>query len=339
MKHPIVALLFGGKSPEYEVSCRSAAALRNALLNTGYEVLPIGITREGVWYLFRGSPDRILCGNWENTPGLSQIWCGPGGSFFTDSGRLYRPDVVFPALHGAYCEDGRLQGFLDTWGVPYVGCGAECSVLAMNKLLAKEAAVRLGIPTLPYVALTPDTAGETPNTPLTYPLFVKPARSGSSVGAAPVMTPEELPAALREAFRVDPLVLAEPLVTARELEVAVFEDGGLTVPPPGEILSDRPFYDYDTKYRRGTTRLAIPAPLPEQERSLLCDYAARLFRALGCRQLARVDFFATPDGFFFNEINTMPGFTADSMYPRLMAAAGIDLPALCDRLVRGALAC
>ena len=182
MKRPLVALLFGGKSPEYEVSCRSAATIRDALLTAGYELLPVGISREGVFYLFRGSPERIFAATWEASPGLSRMWFAPGGGFFTDSGRLYRPDVVFPAVHGTGCEDGRLQGFLDTWGIPYVGCGVEASALAMNKYLAKETARRIGIPTLPEVCLTRDTSEETLRG-LHYPLFLKPARSGSSVGA------------------------------------------------------------------------------------------------------------------------------------------------------------
>lgn len=337
MKHPLVALLFGGKSPEYEVSCRSAAAIRDALLTAGYELLPIGISREGAFYLFRGSPERIFAATWEASAGLSRVWFTPGGGFFTDSGRLYRPDVIFPAVHGTYCEDGRLQGFLDTWGIPYVGCGVEASARAMNKLLSKEAARAVGIPTLPEVCLTPDAPEELLHT-LTYPCFLKPARSGSSVGASPVGSAAELPAALEKAFAEDSLVLSEPLVSARELEVAVLDDGALRVSAPGEILTDRAFYDYETKYLRGTTRLAVPASVTETDARTLSGYAERLFRALGCRHLARVDFFGVGDAYYFNEINTMPGFTADSMYPALAATLGYDLVTLCDTLVRRALA-
>lgn len=337
MKRPLVALLFGGKSPEYDVSCRSAAAIRDALLTAGYDTLPIGISREGAFYLFRGSPERIYAATWEASPGLSRIWCTPGGGFFTDSGRLYRPDVIFPAVHGTCCEDGRLQGFLDTWGIPYVGCGVEASARAMNKVLAKEAARGLGIPTLPEVCLTKDTPRETLDA-LTYPCFLKPARSGSSVGASPVLSAAELPQALGRALVEDALVLAEPLVKARELEVAVLDDGTLRASAPGEILTDRAFYDYETKYLRGTTRLAVPATLDGEIAEKLSDDALRLFRALGCRHLARVDFFVVGDRYYFNEINTMPGFTADSMYPALAETLGYDLVTLCDTLVRRALA-
>ena len=339
MKRPTVALLFGGRSPEYEVSCRSAAAIRDALLTAGYDVLPLGISREGTWFLFRGSPDRIYNATWENTPGLTQIWFGEGGSFFTDNGRLLRPDVVFPAVHGTYCEDGRLQGFLDTWRIPYVGCGVECSVLAMNKLLAKQAARSIGIPTLPETPITRETPVHELTETLRFPLFLKPARSGSSFGASPVLSPGALPAALDSAFREDSLLLAEPLVRAREIEVAVFDDGTPRASRPGEILTDSDFYDYDTKYLRGSTRLAIPAPLDESEQHLLMDASLSLFRHLGCRHLARVDFFKTEEGVFFNEINTMPGFTSDSMYPRLWEHEGVDLPLLCRRLVERALSC
>lgn len=337
MKRPLVALLFGGKSPEYEVSCRSAATIRDALLTAGYELLPVGISREGVFYLFRGSPERIFAATWEASPGLSRMWFAPGGGFFTDSGRLYRPDVIFPAVHGTGCEDGRLQGFLDTWGIPYVGCGVEASALAMNKYLAKETARRIGIPTLPEVCLTRDTSEETLRS-LHYPLFLKPARSGSSVGASPVGSPEQLPEALGRALAEDTFALAEPLVAARELEVAVLDDGTLRVSAPGEVLTDRAFYDYETKYLRGTTRLAVPASLPTADAETLSDYARRLFLALGCRHLARVDFFAVGDTYYFNEINTLPGFTEDSMYPALAGTLGFDTVTLCDTLIRRALA-
>lgn len=337
MKRPLVALLFGGKSPEYEVSCRSAATIRDALLTAGYELLPVGISREGVFYLFRGSPERIFAATWEASPGLSRMWFAPGGGFFTDSGRLYRPDVIFPAVHGTGCEDGRLQGFLDTWGIPYVGCGVEASALAMNKYLAKETARRIGIPTLPEVCLTRDTSEEILRG-LHYPLFLKPARSGSSVGASPVGSPEQLPEALGRALAEDTLALAEPLVAARELEVAVLDDGTLRVSAPGEVLTDRAFYDYETKYLRGTTRLAVPASLPTADAETLSDYARRLFLALGCRHLARVDFFAVGDTYYFNEINTLPGFTEDSMYPALVGTLGFDTVTLCDTLIRRALA-
>lgn len=337
MKRPLVVLLFGGKSPEHDVSCRSAAAIRDALLTAGYEILPVGISREGSYYLFRGSPERIYAATWEASAGLSRIWFTPGGGFFTDSGRLYRPDVVFPAVHGVNCEDGRLQGFLDTWGVPYVGCGVEASAQAMNKYLAKETARRVGIPTLPEVYLTEGVPQETLDA-LTYPLFIKPARSGSSVGASPVPTVAELPQALEKAFAEDPCILAEPLVSARELEVAVLDDGALHVSAPGEVQTDRAFYDYETKYLRGTTRLAVPAVLPEGDARMLSAYAEQMFRALGCRHLARIDFFGVGDAYYFNEINTLPGFTADSMYPALAETLGYDLVTLCDALVRRALA-
>lgn len=337
MKRPLVALFFGGRSPEYEVSCRSAAAIREALLTAGYEVLPLGISRDGACYLFRGSPERIRAASWEASAGLSRAWFAPRGGFFTDSGRLYRPDVAFPAVHGVTCEDGCLQGFLDTWGVPYVGCGVEASARAMNKYLTKEAARGVGIPTLSEVLLVPDSS-PTILDALSYPLFLKPAHSGSSVGASPVRSRAELSSALARAFAEDPLVLAEPLVTARELEVAVLDDGTLRASAVGEVISDRPFYDYETKYLRGTTRLTIPAPLPEQDAERLADAALSLFRTLSCRHLARVDFFAVDGTYYLNEINTLPGFTEDSMYPRLAETLGYDLPSLCDALIRRALA-
>ena len=173
---------------------------------------------------------------------------------------------------------------------------------------------------------------------MTYPCFLKPARSGSSVGASPVLSAAELPQALEKALAEDTLALAEPLVSARELEVAVLDDGTLRASAPGEVLTDRAFYDYETKYLRGTREHAVPAPLAAEDAQTLSESALRLFRALDCRHLARVDFFGVGDRYYFNEINTMPGFTPDSMYPVLAETLGYDLVTLCDTLVRRALA-
>lgn len=337
MKHLTVALLFGGRSNEHEVSARSAAAILKALREAGHRVLPIGIRHDGVWYLWGGGADALASGAWESSPALSRIWFGTGGSFFTESGRTYTPDVVFPALHGQYCEDGRLQGFLDYWGVPYVGCGVESSVLCMNKALTKRLAADAGVPVLPWVATGRDGAEEAVLRKLSFPLFIKPARSGSSVGAAKAETREELKTALDTACGVDSLVMAEPLFRGQELEVAVLSEPGLTVSRVGEICCKAPFYDYETKYRTSDAETRIPAQISDACAAKARAYAETVFRTLGCRHLARVDFFASGEELFFNEINTMPGFTSISMYPALMQDAGIPLPELLTRLLRAAL--
>lgn len=335
MKHKTVALLFGGKSNEHEISLCTAAAIYRHLLAAGWRVLPLGITREGVWYLFQGTPSSIEDGSWETSPALYRILFGSQGAFFTEEGRAFRPDAVFPAVHGRFCEDGRLQGLLDLWGVPYVGCGVESSVLCMNKCLSKRLVQEAGLPTLPWVEIKDPAQGEAEiRKRLSFPVFIKPARSGSSLGAGRAENSNALQSVLTHALETDPLALAEPCVTARELEVAVAELGGaLTVSQPGEVVPNAAFYDFDTKYRSSRATLRIPAPLDgglaEQARRL----AAEIFRLLGCRHLARIDFFLLDGALYFNEINTLPGFTPISMYPRLMEHAGLPPARLLDALL------
>lgn len=339
MMQPTVALLFGGNSNEYEVSLLTAQAVWRHLLNAGVRVLPIGITRLGVWHLFQGSPSALTEGNWEASPALTPILLGAQGAFFTEGGRVYHPDVLFPAVHGQRSEDGRLQGLLDLWGVPYVGCGVESSVLCMNKCLSKRLVAAAGVPTLPWVEVTDPVAGVAQIlTRLSAPIFIKPARSGSSLGAGRADTQEALGPLLEKALQTDTLALAEPFVAGRELEVAVLEEGGsLTVSAPGEVIPNAPFYDYDTKYKSALAALQIPAKLSSALTQTVREYAAEVFRVLGCRHLGRVDFFLVGDAIYFNEINTLPGFTSISMYPRLMEAAGIPPHELLSRLIQEAI--
>jgi D-alanine-D-alanine ligase len=300
-------------------------------------VLPLGIDRTGNWYLSAGKPESLSDGTWLGSPALSRIWFGFDGSFFSESGRTYTPDVVFPALHGQFCEDGRLQGFLDYWGVPYVGCGVESSVLAMNKVLSKRLAHEAGIPTLPWVQTHRDGAKEAILRKLSFPLFIKPVHSGSSIGAARADTERELEAALEIAFSVDDTILAEPFFAGRELEVAVLDDGTPTVSRVGEIAYHTTFYDYETKYHGSAAETYLPARISDGLATRARQSAAILFRTLGCRHLARVDFFTDGEQLYFNEINTLPGFTSGSLYPALMQDSGISLPALLTRLCNAAL--
>ncbi len=338
MKHTTVALLFGGVSREYEVSGRSAATLLGALRDVGYRVLPIGISRRGDFFLYRGSTDGIRTSVWEASAACTPVWFMPRGGLMTADGRSLRADVVFPALHGQGCEDGHLQGFLDTWGVPYVGCGTQASVLAWNKVLAKQCARQMGIPTLPWVETPREGAEDAILSRLSYPVFLKPVASGSSVGAGRADTKEQLTAMLDNAAAVDDTILAEPCFTGRELEVAILDDGEPIISRVGEVAPNNIFYDYDTKYRADTARTYIPARIPEAQAACVRDYAHRLFTTLGCRHLARVDFLADDTHIYFNEINTLPGFTSISMYPCLMEDSGVPLPMLVKRLVRAALA-
>ena len=335
MEHLFVALLFGGQSHEHAVSCRSATTVYNALLKAGHSVLPIGISPEGDWLLWKGETN--IPADWHTLSHLlTEVSFFPHGKCAA-GGVFYSPHVVFPALHGDFGEDGRLQGFLDLWGVPYVGCGVETSLLSMNKILTKQVAESVGIPVLPYLPVTRHTSIEEVLHYLSFPLFVKPAHGGSSIGAGIARNEEELLQAFQKGFAIDDTLLVEPYVKAKEVEIAVLAEDTLTISRPGEILSTAAFYDYDTKYGDHGARTLIPAQISASLAQKARTYAERIFSALGCRHLARVDFFALDNHIYFNEINTLPGFTSISMYPSLMQDIGIPLPGLVTRLCRAAL--
>ncbi len=336
MNRKTVALLFGGKSQEYEVSCRSAATLLAALTEVGYRVLPIGISRAGEFLLFRGDKERIASAAWEGSAACTPVWFCPRGGVMTADGRQLRIDIIFPALHGQNGEDGHLQGFLDTVGIPYVGCGTAASVLAWNKTRAKACAIAAGVPTLPWVETRRVGAEDAILSRLSYPIFIKPVFSGSSVGAGRADDAPSLAAALDAAACVSDTILAEPCVAGQELEIAVLDDGEPLISRVGEVIPNSTFYDYDTKYCSDTARTVIPARLSDNIAETARQYARCMFTALGCRHLARVDFFAVGERLYFNEINTLPGFTSISMYPRLMEDSGIPLSALVRRLAEAA---
>ncbi len=336
MKQTTVALLFGGRSREYEISCRSAATVLTALREAGYRVLPIGITRQGEFLLYRGGAEQIQNTTWESSAANTPLWLMPHGSVMTADGRSLHIDVVFPCLHGQYGEDGRIQGFLDALDLPYIGCGTAASVRAWDKALSKACAVEIGVPTLPWVVTPRAGAEEAILRKLSFPLFIKPVLSGSSIGAGRADDRATLTRLLDSAAEVGGDILAEPCITARELEVAVLSDGETIISRVGEVTPNSTFYDYDTKYRADTARTYIPARLDQEAAEQIRSYARRIYEALGCRHLARVDFFRDAHGIYFNEINTMPGFTSISMYPMLMQDCGIPLPALVGRLVEAA---
>ena len=339
-----IALFFGGRSAEYAVSLRSAATVLRALPEKTYEVLPVGITRAGAWRLCHASADEIGADAWQehSVPCLLSpdrvergLWV-----FEAEGPRLVPLDLLFAVTHGSYGEDGCLQGLFALSGIPQVGCGVCASALGMDKALTKTLCAAHGIPTLPFVLLRPDTPaaaaiGEAEER-LSYPMFVKPTRGGSSVGAAIARDRASLSHAIKEALPHG-AVMIEPYLPARELEVAVTDGrvGGV-----GEIeLTGAEFYDYETKYEKAGARLLIPAPISPRTERAAREYAERLCRALDCRGGVRVDFFLSRrDGrLFLNEINTLPGFTDISMYPRL-AAGDAPLPALLERLIAGAFA-
>jgi D-alanine-D-alanine ligase len=312
-----VAVLSGGRSSEHEVSLASGAAVRAGLADAGHEVLDVHLTREGAW-LHDGEALALL----------------PGGG-------LLGAEAAFPVLHGPFGEDGTVQGLLELLGVPYVGAGVLASALCMDKVVFKDLLAGAGIPQVAYAAVRP---GETPDlTDLGLPVFVKPARAGSSYGISKVSDWAQLDAAIAIARAIDPKVVVEAAIVGREVECGVLE-GEYGGAPEASLLAevrvgrDHEFYDFEAKYLDDSCEFDIPADLPERVTAQVQAYACRTFSALDCAGLARVDFFVTPElDVYLNEINTMPGFTATSMFPRMWAATGLEYPKLTARLIRTAL--
>ena len=348
-KNKKIALLFGGASNEHEVSLRSAYAVYRHLPADCTPIL-IGITRDGEWLHYEGDPALIANGEWqtkEDKLSRIKITLAPHGALHTEDGRDVTPDLFLPILHGQNCEDGRLQGLFDLIGIPYVGCGCAASAFGMDKAVTKMIAEAQGIPVAAWLLFTRDTIASKLDTAVqtieerfpAYPIFVKAVNSGSSVGAYRADDRASLIYALTEAAKVDFKILVEEFVVGREVETAVLErDGELTVFTPGEIEPCAEFYDYDTKYKNDTANYYIPARVSDETLDTVRDYAARIFRALGARHLSRVDFFVTKDEkIIFNEINTLPGFTSISMYPKLAEAGGVSFDSLVNALIEEAL--
>ena len=307
-----VAVLCGGRSSEHEVSLRSGEAVRAGLAEGGHDVCDVRIERDGSW----------------SSEGEG-VALAPGGG-------LLGADVAFPVLHGPYGEDGTVQGLLECLDVPYVGSGVLASALCMDKVVSKDVLARAGAPQVAYAALRDvedrdeaiaRAAG------LGFPLFVKPARLGSSVGIAKVEDEGALPAALEAAFAHDPLVIAEALATGLEVECSVLGNDIPETSEPGEIVLDADWYDYEAKYRPGGMELRVPARISPAAREEVRRLAAWAFGVLGCAGLARADFFVDGEAVLLNELNTMPGFTATSVYAKLWASSGLAYGPLLERLV------
>jgi D-alanine-D-alanine ligase len=350
-----VAVVFGGRSTEHAISCVSAGSVLAALDPARYEVVPVGITPKGAWVITSGDPETLRISGRELPTvqtGTAVVLPGDptaGGLVVVEPGEgarvLHGVDVVFPVLHGPFGEDGTIQGLLEMAGVPYVGSGVLGSAVAMDKEFAKKLLAAEGLPVGPYAVVRAGAwLAEADRERLGLPVFVKPARGGSSIGISRVDEPAALPAAIAAARAVDDKVLVEAAVPGREIELAVLEglDGA---PPdvsvPAEILltGGREWYDFEAKYLDDVSALDIPADLPADVTAWLREMAARAFTALDCAGLARVDFFVGPGGqVTVNEVNTMPGFTPISVFPRAWAASGLDYPALLDRLIQTALA-
>lgn len=363
-RRPRVAVVFGGRSDEHAISCVTAGSVLAAIDQERYQVVPIGIARDGRWVLESGDPDRLRIEGPDRLPSVDGD--RPAIALAPDAGRtdlvvteaaappraLGEVDVVFPLLHGPWGEDGTIQGMLEMAGVRYVGAGVLASAVSMDKAYMKTVLAAAGLPVLPGVTITErgwrsDPVGSQERAEaLGYPLFVKPCRGGSSIGIGKVHAAPEFADAVEEALRHDPKVLVEQAAPlgAREIECGVL--GSIDGPPeaslPAEIRigGDHEFYDFAAKYLPGEhTELDVPARVGEAVGKHLQDLSIRAFEAVGCEGLARVDFFVTAeDTLIVNEINTMPGFTPTSMFPLMWAASGLPYPELIDRLLQLALA-
>jgi D-alanine-D-alanine ligase len=351
-----VAVVFGGQSSEHSVSCVSAASVLANLDPERFEVLPVGITPQGTWVLGPADPATLAIDG-RTMPTVTAgtaltLPADPSSANLVvlEHGRegevLSKVDVVFPVLHGAYGEDGTLQGLLEMVGLPYAGAGVLSSAVAMDKEFTKKLLVAEGLPVCPYEVLHrhDTTLNAAQRARLGLPLFVKPARAGSSTGITKVTDWSELDSAIATARRIDPKVLLESAVVGREVECGVLEfpDGRVEASLPAEIriAADGPdWYDFEAKYLDEVAELDIPAKLDDDVTERLRVMAVKAFHALDCQGLARVDFFVRADGsLVINELNTMPGFTPTSAYPKMWAVTGIDYPMLLSTLVDTAIA-
>jgi D-alanine-D-alanine ligase len=380
MKKLRVGVLFGGRSGEHEVSLLSAASVVNAIDKSKYEVVPIGITKDGRW-LTAGDAERLLSGQHEEkhlragdpdaTPGAAVLASGQAvvvppepvhrgtntlTPFQTDANALTRRasdrainvDVIFPVLHGTFGEDGTIQGLLELADIPYVGAGVLGSAAGMDKDVMKALFRAAGLPIVKHVTILrgdwdadPKKAQKSVDRQLKYPVFVKPANLGSSVGISKARAKKELGPAIYEAAKFDRKIVIEQGVggaksKAREIECSVLGNDRPQASVPGEIVPVKEFYDYSAKYLDEGSELIIPAKLTKAEVKKVREVAIRAFQAVDCSGLARVDFLMDPKTrkLYVNEINTMPGFTAISMYPKLWAASGLGYPDLIDRLIQ-----
>ncbi|GAA3067245.1 D-alanine--D-alanine ligase family protein [Streptomyces glomeratus] len=364
-RKPRVAVVYGGRSSEHGISVVTAGAVLRAIDRTKYDVLPIGITRDGRWALTADEPERMAIAD-RRTPSVEELAESQEGGVvlpvdpknrevvYSEPGSVPKAlgevDVVFPVLHGPYGEDGTVQGLLELSGVPYVGSGVLASAVGQDKEYMKRVFTSFGLEVGPYVVIRPrewerdesaarkkivDFAGEHG-----WPLFVKPARAGSSIGITKVDDLSGLDEAIAEARRHDPKILVEAAVSGREIECGVleFEDGPRAsvpaeIPPPDAHA----YYDFEAKYIDSTPGI-VPAPLTDEQTAEVQRLAVRAFEAASCEGLVRADFFLTGDAkFVINEINTMPGFTPISMYPQMWQASGIGYAELVDRLIQAAL--
>ncbi|MDD3931798.1 MAG: D-alanine--D-alanine ligase [Clostridiaceae bacterium] len=345
-----VMVIFGGSSPEYQVSLQSACNIISALREAAYAVVRVGITQTGGWYRFEGPDDQIKNDTWQDSviqPKSCNGICSPRDFVASVCGSV--PDCIFPAVHGVNCEDGALQGFLTLTRIPYVGSKVLASAACMDKAHTRRLFHEAGLPQCRYTTATRreilndvEAISRHVATHIGYPCFLKPNNGGSSIGTRRVADPSELLDGLQYVSRYDPVVLIESFVKAREIEVSVLGDEAPILGLIGEIVTNQSvdYYDYDAKYvNADDAAVVIPALLDDRTEQLIRRYALTAYRCAGCSGLARIDFFIDQaDGsVYLNEINTLPGFTAISVYPKSFTAAGMPMPELVRRLCEDAI--
>jgi len=361
-----VAVLYGGRSGEHEISLQSAASVIRNLDPSRFEIIPVAIDKEGTWHLndlqrlqnagkslpvFKDAPQVVLPPS-SNAAGTSLVPLPDSKGAPGPLSAMRGIDVVFPVMHGPLCEDGTIQGLFELADIPYVGCGVLSSAVGMDKDVAKRLARDAGLPIVPFVTLrgekwkkNPDAARQQIARELGFPVFVKPANMGSSVGVHKVKEASGLEAALKDAFQYDTKVLVELAIQAREIEISVMENSDAGEAPlvsvPGEITPSHEFYSYEAKYLdENGAALMIPARLTPEQTAQVQQLGRDVFTALECEGLSRVDLFLDKNtgAFYLNEINTMPGFTQISMYPKMWEASGVSYRELLSRLIDLAMA-
>lgn len=354
MKKLNVLVVFGGKSGEHDVSLMSAASILRAIDQEKYNPIPVGITKDGTWKLCNCTIDEIESGSWEGesnllaenmkeTPKISLLPTEKGGGFIqTPNGSVEEIDVVFPVLHGPFGEDGTLQGLMEMMDLPYVGAGVLASAVAMDKGMAKKLFEADAIPQAKYVLLNrkryftePDRVLQEVEEAFGYPVFVKPANLGSSVGISKAKDRGQLMVAIEEAAKYDRRIVVEEFINCREIECAVLGNDEPIASLPAEIIPSHEFYDYRDKYFDGTSQFVIPAEISEEMINTIREMAIEVYGLLDCTGLARVDFFVEKETnrILVNEVNTMPGFTKISMYPKMWEVTGLPYKELISRLI------
>ncbi|SNS79397.1 D-alanine--D-alanine ligase [Anaerovirgula multivorans] len=335
MKKINVMVIFGGKSGEHEVSLMSVTSILKVMNPEKYNIMPVGITKEGIWKRYHGPIDKIVTGEWEALAEAGEV-------ISLGKNNPDAIDVVFPVLHGPFGEDGTIQGLLEMINMPYVGAGVLASAVAMDKAITKKLCSVEDIPQAKYVEIlnksydkNQDQYIEEIQAKLSYPVFVKPANLGSSVGISKAKDRMQLLGAIKVAFQYDRKIVVEEFINGREIECSVLGNDEAIASLPAEIIPSHEFYDYKDKYFDGTSSFQIPAELSEPVIAELRRLALKVYKLVDCSGLARVDFFVERETnkIYFNEINTMPGFTKISMYPKMWEVTGLPYEELIDRLI------